>query len=182
VETALAISTPLRPKPFSTAVLILALSIWGWSQQSAPAGQKGTAAATHPGTIEFRNTRYGFSFFLPESWKGYQVLWSEWEGDVLNDDGSVARTFRGPELKIRHPKWTQQNPWEDMPIMIFTIAQWNQHPNVSAAPFDPGEIGRNKKYVFAVPPRWNYDFSEGWEEAQKILNSESLRTFSPSTQ
>ena len=50
-------------------------------------------------------------------------MWSEWEGSVLRDDGSVARDFQGPKLQIRHPKWTEENLREDTPIMIFTIAQ-----------------------------------------------------------
>ena len=47
------------------------------------------------------------------------------------------------------------------------------------APFDPGEFGRNSKYVFAVPPRWDCDFAEAWEKAEKILGSKSFHTFSP---
>jgi hypothetical protein len=64
-----------------------------------------------------------------------------------------------------------------MPIMIFTIAQWNDGPIVSAAPIEPAELGRNEKYVFAVPPRWDYDFSEGYEEAEKLLTPSYLHTF-----
>jgi hypothetical protein len=156
-----------------TAGFLFALSVSSWAQHARPTVQN------DPKTIEYKNTSYGFSLTLPESWKGYQVLWSEWGGRVLKDDGSVAREYRGPELRIRHPKWTEQHPREDMPIMIFTIAQWNEHPVVSAAPFDPAELGRNRKYVFALPPRWNYDFAEGWEEAQKILSPDSLHTFKP---
>jgi hypothetical protein len=63
--------------------------------------------------------------------------------------------------------------------MIFTIAQWNEHPIGSAALFDPAELGHNRKYVFAVPPRWDYDFAQGWEEAQEIQTPDSLHTFRP---
>jgi hypothetical protein len=171
---------PLRLQGFRIASLILAFSSTGWAQQVRPADQKHHSDAQKLSkTIEYRNTKYGFSFTLPESWKGYLVLWSEWQGNVLGSDGSVARVLRGPEVKIRHPKWTEENPREDLPLMIFTIAEWNEHPNVSAAPFDPGEFGRNRKYVFAVPPRWDYDYAEGWEEAEKILGSKSFHTFSP---
>ena len=173
--------TGLRVRSFNAAVLFIALSVCGWTQQSTPAVQKHQPAAKHTKTIEYKSASYGFSLTLPESWKGYQVLWSEWGGNVFNDDGSVAQELQGPELRIRHPKWTEENPREDMPIMIFTIAQWNEHPIVSAAPFDPAELGRNRKYVLAVPPRWNYDFAEGWEEAQKILSPDSLHTFEPTS-
>jgi hypothetical protein len=38
------------------------------------------------------------------------------------------------------------------------------------------ELGRNNLYVFALPPRWNYDFSEGHEEAENIIKSNPLKT------
>jgi hypothetical protein len=163
----------------NAAALILALSVSGSAQQEPSTCQKHQAARRQTGTIEYRNREYGFCFVLPESWKGYRVLWSEWQGSVLTTNGEVAHVLQGPRLQIRHPKWTQENPREDMPIMIYTIAQWNESPVVSAAPFDPAELGRNHKYVFAVPPRWDYDSSEGYEEAEKILTPASLHTFAP---
>ena len=131
------------------------------------------------GTIEYIDRKSGFRFALPESWKGYRILWSEWQGSVLTASGDVAHVLRGPRLLFRHPQWTQEKPHEDMPIMIYTIAQWNEGPVVSASPFFPEELGRNRKYVFAVPPRWDYDFSEGYEEAEQILAHTSLHTFAP---
>ena len=174
-----AIWTRSRVRPFNEAVLILALSVLGWAQQASSTSQTHQAAKRQTGTIEYRNGEYGFSFTLPESWKGYRVVWSEWGGSVLTTNGEVAHDLRGPKLLIRHPKWTQDTPHEDIPIMIYTIAQWNESPIVSAAPFDPGELGRNSKYVFAVPPRWDYDFSEGYAEAEKILSPTALHTFAP---
>ena len=32
------------------------------------------------GTTVYRNTRYGFSFSLPESWQGYSIITDKWEG------------------------------------------------------------------------------------------------------
>lgn len=168
-----------RLRQFGRPALALALAIPALAQPTL-AAQRGQVASRARATIAYKNTQYGFSLTMPESWKGYRVLWSEWEGNVFADDGAVTRTFRGPQLKIRHPNWNEVNPREDMPIMIFTVSQWNEHPVVSAAPLDPAELGRNDRYVFAVPPRWDYDFAEGWEEAQKILVSGSLRTFAPS--
>jgi hypothetical protein len=178
MESAAVIWKHLRVRSFSTAVLALVFSISGWAQQGTPTSQK-HKAKKHAGTIEYRSMRYGFRFTLPESWKGYRVLWSQWEGGVHANDGTVTHIVQGPMFKIRHPKWTEENPREDMPIMIFTIAKWNEQPIVSAAPFGPCELGHNRKYVFAVPPRWNYDFVEGWEEAQETLTSDSLHTFAP---
>jgi hypothetical protein len=179
MESATATWTGFRQRSLNAAISILALSLSGWAQQAPSSSQKHQGAKTHSGTVEYKDTKYGFRITLPESWKGYQVLWSEWDGGVLATDGTVNHVLRGPQLKIRHPKWTQENPREDMPIMIYTIVQWKESPIVSAAPFDPGEIGRNGKYIFAIPPRWNYDFAEGWEEASKILNANSFHTFAP---
>ena len=56
------------------------------------------------------------------------VLGSEWRGNVLGSVGTVTLVLRGPEVKIRRPKWTEKNPREDLPLIIFTIAAWNEHP------------------------------------------------------
>jgi len=66
-----------------------------------------------------------------------------------------------------------------MSIMMFGIAQWDEGPVVSAAPIGPARLGRNRKYVIAVPARWDCDFAEGWEESQEILTPESLHAFAP---
>jgi hypothetical protein len=178
MELATAIWTRSQ-RSFNAAALILALSVSGWAQQATSTCQKHQAARRQTGTIEYRNREYGFRLTLPESWKGYRIVWSEWQGSVFTTDGEVAHVLRGPRLEIRHPKWTQEKPYEDMPIMIFTLARWNESPIVSAAAFGPSELGRNRKYVLAVPPRWDYDFSEGYEEAEKLLTATSLHTFAP---
>jgi len=153
-------------------VVILAVSASPQTSSTNPKHQAGTKQA---GTIEYRNKDYGFSFTLPASWQGYSVRWTHWLGSVPGH----GDTLQGPQLIFRHPEWTQDNPREDIPIMIFTIAQWEQDPIASAAPIGPSELGRNRKYVFAVMPRWDYDFSEGYEEAEKILTPASLHTFAP---
>ena len=32
----------------------------------------------------YRNTQFGFSFSLPESWKGYRIITEKWEGRALD--------------------------------------------------------------------------------------------------
>ena len=60
-------------------------------------------------------------------------------------------------ISIRHPQWTAENPRQDIPIMIFTIEQWNslqqEKFHIGAAPIGPTELNRNEKYVFAIPAR-----------------------------
>ena len=46
-----------------------------------------------------------------------------------------------------------------------------------AAPINPGELGRNVKYVFALPARYNYAFPTGYQEVEKILEGKPLRGF-----
>ena len=119
--------------------------------------------------IVYKNEKYQFSFDLPASWKGYTIITEKENG------GPYTRII------IRHPKWTEEVPYEDIPIMIFTLSLWKKVESeeliVSAAPFPPGELGRNKKYVFALPPRYNYDFSMEYEEVEAIIRSHSLQAY-----
>lgn len=61
--------------------------------------------------------------------------------------------------------------------MIFTLRQWNENLIVSAAPIGPSELGRNSRYVFALPPRYNYAFPDGYEEVEQILKDKPLHPF-----
>lgn len=58
MELAAAIWTRFRARPFNAAVLILALSVSGWTQQAPPASQKHQAAKRHtePSSTEIENT------------------------------------------------------------------------------------------------------------------------------
>lgn len=129
--------------------------------------------------IEYRNTDYGFSFALPGSWEGYSIVMDKWEGYPL--DVKNAAKIEGPKILIRHPRWTNLNLRQDIPIMIFTHAQWDliqqEKLSVGAAPIGPSELGRNANYVFALPARYNYAFPEGYEEVESILQSKPLKTF-----
>lgn len=124
----------------------------------------------------YNNTQYGFNFSLPDSWKGYTIVTDQWEGTAIGDTKIAAM---GPLLSIRHPEWTSQNPRQDIPIMVFTLAQWNslQHDefHIGAAPINPSELGRNNKYVFALPARYNFAFATGYEEVEQILNGKPLQ-------
>jgi hypothetical protein len=84
------------------------------------------------------------------------------------------------ERPIRHPQWTSADPRQDIPIMVFTIAQWNALDKdkffVSAAPVGPGELGRNHAYVFGLPPRFDWAFPTGYEEVERILTGKPLHT------
>jgi hypothetical protein len=82
-----------------------------------------------------------------------------------------------------HPESTAEHPRQEIPIMVFSIPQWDQMQagewHVGAAPILPLELGRNSRYVFALPARYNYAFPEGWEEVDQILQENPLVTFEP---
>lgn len=129
--------------------------------------------------VIYTNNRYGFRFYLPVSWKGYSIIQKEW-GD--SSESEINPEEHGPLILIRHPLCREENPREDIPIMIFTHRQWREVDrgdfSVSPAPVLPNEIGRNKRYVFALPPRFDYDFLDGWQEVVKILQGEPLHAYS----
>ena len=123
----------------------------------------------------YKNNEYGFEVTFPDSWKGYSVMVQSWEGHVINN---YQQTYSGPKIIIKNPQTTPQQPWQDIPIMVFTHAEWNMvsgnNPTVavSAAPIGPAEVGENSKYVFATPPRW-YGFTDatGFQEAVEIVKT-----------
>jgi hypothetical protein len=132
------------------------------------------------GPVVYENTRYGFLFYLPETWKGYKAVEDQWEG---TSGANIVET--GPQLLIRHPDWTQNDPRQDIPIMVFTLEQWNALQEgeffVSAAPIGPSNLGSNSTYVFALPARYNYAFQKGFEEVEEILKGSPLWPSQPVT-
>jgi hypothetical protein len=133
-----------------------------------------SAQSTAGPSIEYRNAKFGFCFSLPASWKGYSILSDQWEGSTP-DSQNVSH---GPRVRIRNPKWTEKDPYEDIPILVFTPAEWKlvteEKLNVSAAPIGPSELGSNARYVFALPPRYNFDYATGWQEVETLLQNKSL--------
>ncbi|MGI5840036.1 MAG: copper amine oxidase N-terminal domain-containing protein [bacterium] len=130
------------------------------------------------GRIVYENNPYGFRFLLPEGWRGYSITQAEWEGAK---EGKTVET--GPVISLRHPEWTAEVPRQDIPVMIFTLTQWEAMAqaefHIGAAPIGPSELGRNSKYVFALPARYNYAFPAGYEEVAEILASDPLQPLEP---
>lgn len=183
-----------------TRTVIIAIALIGLADQptraflgaqkqvSTPSGQTkqpsswqptSTSARRAGKSIEYRNEQYGICFSLPESWQGYSIRVFRWEGVPNSPPGDVA-IQQGPIIYTRHPQWTAANPRQDIPIMVFTLAQWRslQHKEFhvgSAAPIGPGELTRNRRYVFALPARYNYAFPPGYEEVEQILRSKPFR-------
>jgi len=141
----------------------------------------GTEQQTPPPTgVVYRNTHYGLQVALPDSWKGYTVISSSY--DIFNIS-TGAHEGTGVIIKLRNPLWTAPAPYEDLPVMVFTPANWqrvlNEQISVGAAPIPPSLLARNSVYVFALPARYNYDFATGWQEVQQVIDSGAVTAFEP---
>lgn len=116
-----------------------------------------------PTVLTYTNTTYGFTLTLPDTWKGYTLI--------------PASVKFGEAITLRHPLWNKENPYMDIPILIYPIAQWttweknNFEGYPTAAPIGPTERGRNAKYVFATAPRYNYSFGIGFETVEEIIKN-----------
>jgi hypothetical protein len=146
--------------------------------QPASGQQPISTPATQAGAvIEYRNKQYGFCFSLPQGWRGFSIKVDRWRGYSNGAQGDAV-IQQGPLISIRHPQWTQAHPRQDIPIMVFTLAQWaslqRDDFHVSAAPIGPSELGRNRKYVFALPPRFDWAYPTGYEEVEQILSTRPL--------
>ncbi len=155
------------------------------SVSSAPAAQAEATpeAAPEMQGVVLHNTQYGFDFALPDSWQGYTVLNSQWEGLAVSGSQAGKATEAGPEIILRHPHWTSGDPRQDIPILVFTLAQWDaleqEAFHIGAAPIGPSELGRNSRYVFALPARYNFAYLTGYEEVETILAGKPLTPTEP---
>lgn len=163
--------------------IMLVLGGWGWRDKlhtngiSPSAPRASTVIATS--TVSYTNNQYGFTVSLPDSWQGYAIITSTWKGYSPSADSGPSAY--GSIISIRNPLWTSSTPTQDIPIMIFTLAEWSAVSAgtmaVSAAPFPPSELGQNAQYVFAIPARYNYAFPRGWQEVQTIIQGDPLHAF-----
>jgi hypothetical protein len=124
--------------------------------------------------LRYRNPQYDFTFSLPASWQGYSVLVQQWEGmSYLPAKDTTAVIARGPIIVLRHPQWQADDPWQDIPIMVYTRSQWEAEAQGKFFPYAGGvmdEMWHNRKYVFAIYSRYNaLDSVKGWQEAADII-------------
>jgi len=135
-----------------------------------------SSTTTNSNSILYKNTKYGFSFTLPKSWQGFSTIIGSWEGNDVAS-GKVSET--GPMISIRHPQWSSKKTRQDIPIMVFTLEQWNllqkDKFHIGAAPIGPNELGRNNSFVFALPARYNFASPNGYQEVEEILKNHPLK-------
>lgn len=162
-------------------IFVLAVLVGCAKQLQASKGitDESIKLTTNESYILYKNTQYGFSFSLPDGWKGYKIVNKNWEGLAIGGQEGEKVVETGPLISIRHPQWTTDSPRQDIPIMVFTLNQWNllqkEKFHIGAAPIGPRELGRNSKYVFALPARYNFAFPKGYEEVEDILNGNPLQ-------
>jgi hypothetical protein len=171
--------------------LVLWLLVSGFAIPSATPGATAESQAERPKrnsakvkSVVYTNKKYGFRFSLPETWRGYSIRISEWgggDGRTYQPGEAMPPAITGPLISIGNPLSTDSNPRQNIPIMVFTKAQWKLVEEgkliVSAAPVGPSELGRNAKYVFALPPRFDYADLPGREEVGQIIQSHPLHAF-----
>lgn len=171
-----------RTLPAVIAVSVL-LIITGCASQSpeqpVPIPTDSTTPSTTPSTankILYTNTDFNFTFELPLTWSGFTVVDGKWVG-TNSATGKTVET--GPLISLRNPLWTVAEKRQDIPIMVFTIAQWTaltaEDFHIGAAPISPSELARNNNYVFALPARYNYAFPAGYQEVEEILKANPLQ-------
>ena len=153
------------------------------SQNSSQSSRQPTSehSTRAPNTIKYVNKKYGFSFSLPPTWKGYKVVEGTW-ADANNAGPHGEALEHGPLITMVNPQSTSTKQYQDIYIMVFSHAQWKSIQQgelvVSAASVGPGELGRNSKYVFAEPPRMiDSDNLYGWEEVVEIMHGNPLHPF-----
>ena len=161
-------------------LFLIALFIVGFFvfKKSFPASQM---PATSSSNTVYTNTIYGFNFNLPENWKGYTVTVDKWIGYAIDAESGNVPFANGPIILIHNPKWIGANTYQNIPIMVFTLDEWDQLQqekfHIGVAPIGPSALGRNSKYVFALPARYNFAFPPSYEEVDKIIQSKPLVAF-----
>ncbi len=169
-------------------IVVLIAGYFLWFRHSTPPVSQTAPTITSSPTpsataLEYTNSQYGFTFTLPNDWKGYKVIAGTWTGTTENPatPSTVYPPVHGPEITIRNPQWTEASNWQDIPILVFTPDQWaavmDETLSMGAAPIPPTELGHNANYVFALPARYNYAYPTGWQEVETILQGNPLHTF-----
>lgn len=155
---------------FSIGLLIVVASMGTWYMNTVSTED-----------VVYRNNTYRFLVDLPENWRGYSISLDQWTGDAINDQLGEKPYTTGPVVSIHNPKWTKEILYQDIPVMVFTLAQWDdlqaEKFHIGAAPINPSELARNAQYVFALPARYNFAYPPGYEEVEAILATKPVHAF-----
>jgi hypothetical protein len=126
--------------------------------------------------LRYDDARYGLTFSLPASWRGYSVSTEQLKGMRYSPTESRQTVVgRIPLITLRHPQWHVDAPYQDIPILIFTRAQWDalHRGELWPSSFAGGtmyELWHDERSVFAMSSRYNAaDEVSGWKEVANIL-------------
>jgi hypothetical protein len=139
-------------------------------------GCTGMQLATQSSGLRYHNAQYNLTFSLPANWQGYSVSVQQLD-DVKYSPTEDRQIVVGhtPMIILRHPKWQATTPYQDIPILVFTRAQWDDlhHGGLWPSIFAGGmmdELWHNQHFVFAMSSRYNAaDEVEGWKDAAAII-------------
>lgn len=157
----------MKSKSFAIFALVLAIGLMGCSTvQNRPAGLP----------IHYHNAHYQFSFYLPAAWRGYSVLTEQWNGQMYSSAADTIVTVEhGPMIVLRNPKWKAGDPYQDVPVYVFTRRQWDDMNLGKYEAAGAGgiiyELWHNDKYVFGIHSR-TFGFATqliDWRETENIV-------------
>jgi hypothetical protein len=127
--------------------------------------------------VRYHNAQYDLTFFLPASWRGYSVLIDRLDDEQYSPakDKEVIMAH-SPMIMLRNPQWQTNAPYQDIPILVFTHAQWDAVHRDGLWPscFAGGvidELWHNQKYVFAMNSR-TFGFADDlkcWKETADVV-------------
>ena len=137
-------------------------------------GRSNRSDALSDAALRYHNAQYDLTFSLPASWQGYSVAVREWVGQTyLSATDQVAVTDYGPLVVLRHPQWKADDLYQDIPILVFTRRQWDDHHQgrfIIGVGGVEVELGHNPAHVFAISSRFNAaDSVKGWKEATEAV-------------
>ena len=134
-------------------------------------------ASQPPGMpLRYHDGRYGFTFFLPASWRGYSASVQQLKDERYStaEDKQITCGYT-PMITLRHSQWRTDAPYQDIPILVFTLAQWDALHRGELWPslFAGGamdELWHDHEFVFAMSSRYNgADDVRGWKEVAEIV-------------
>lgn len=123
-------------------------------------------------SIEYKNNQYGFAVNLPKEWDGFQVI-----EEVQNSESALHEVFRGLDekysiLRIRHPKWTADIPYQDIVFVIVRTEEWNKNANsVTHGDLDklPKVVLSNREFLLTIDPDYYNMEMKGYPNVLKVL-------------
>jgi hypothetical protein len=131
--------------------------------------------------IEYLNEEYHFGIYLPKEWEGLQVNTSKETGDKDLDVlfGRIDEEFI--VMNIKHPNWTNEQPYQNISLVIFRTEQWNE--NVAKAVDDDFDLlplhipgGGNRFVIRTNPMAYNSSF-KGYSEVVEIIGDGHFSSF-----